>query len=303
MPGTLNAPTPYHGRFAPTPSGPLHFGSVIAAYASYLRARSCGGRWSLRIDDLDRPRVKPGATDSILRDLERLGLYWDGQPVVQSTQPEKYRSALAELQASGNTFVCGCTRAEVRGVYPGTCRQGLPAGRTARSIRVRIPAESIAFTDYLQGDIVTAIAETSGDFIVRRADGIIAYHLATVVDDAEAGVTEVARGADLLESTAPQILLQRMLDLVLPDYLHLPVALDERGRKISKQNHAPPIAGQNPADVLCDVLAFLGQQPDHQLREAEVKDVHDWALAHWRLDKIPRTADGIRLMAVAGDTR
>lgn len=286
--GQSTTPPPYHGRFAPSPSGPLHFGSVVAALGSYLRARSAGGRWSLRIDDLDRPRVRPGAADAILRDLERLGLHWDGTPIVQSTRHEHYQSALDSLQQAGLTFDCGCTRAEVRGIYPGTCRTGLPPGRRARSIRLRVPDTPVRFTDILQGSITSSVAETSGDFIIRRADGIIAYHLAAVVDDADNTITEVARGADLLDSTTPQVLLQTMLDLPTPDYLHLPVALDERGRKISKQNHAPAIAAQRPADVLCDALEFLGQQPEPALRRADVTDIHDWALAHWKLARIPR---------------
>lgn len=285
---TGQSTTPYHGRFAPTPSGPLHFGSVVAALGSYLRARSAGGRWSLRIDDLDRPRVKPGATDAILSDLERLGLHWEGAPVMQSARLEHYESALDSLQQAGLTFGCGCTRAEVRGIYPGTCREGLPAGRRARSIRLRVPDSPVIFTDILLGSISHSVAATSGDFIIRRADGIIAYHLAAVVDDADAAITEVVRGADLLDATAPQVLLQTMLGLPTPDYLHLPVAVDECGRKISKQNHAPAIAEQRPADVLSDALEFLGQQPDPALRRADVTEIHDWALANWQLARIPR---------------
>jgi glutamyl-Q tRNA(Asp) synthetase len=283
--------SPYHGRFAPTPSGPLHFGSVVAALGSYLRARSCGGRWSLRIDDLDRPRVQADATDTILRDLDRLGLHWDNAPVFQSTRLDRYQAALAQLRERDLTFPCGCTRAEVRGVYPGTCRKGLPPGRRGRSIRLRVPARPVAFTDVIQGTITTRVAETTGDFILRRADGIIAYHLAAIIDDAEAGFTEIVRGADLLDSTPPQILLQQLLDLPSPGYLHLPVALDERARKISKQNRAPAIAEQRPADVLCDTLEFLGQQPELALRGTDVAEIHAWAQEHWRLDKVPRVAE------------
>lgn len=287
VPRNSSEGTSYHGRFAPTPSGPLHFGSVVTALGSYLQARSHGGYWSLRFEDLDAARIQNGAADSILRDLERLGLAWDGEPGYQSRHHAHYEAALEHLSHQGLIFACGCSRREVRGIYPGSCRDGLPAGRKPRSLRLRIPGETVTFKDRLQGRQVIDLQNEVGDFIVRRADNITAYHLAVVVDDAEAGITEVVRGADLLDATAPQIVLQRLLNKTTPDYLHLPLALDPSGRKISKQDHAPPISGQPPADVLLEALHFLGQNPDPELRQAPVIEILDWAQIHWRLRQIP----------------
>lgn len=280
--------SPYRGRFAPTPSGPLHFGSVIAALGSYLQARSHNGLWLLRLEDLDRPRVRPGASDAILRDLERLGLHWDGEPEYQSRHGERYHQALGTLEQAGHTYFCGCSRREVKGLYSGTCREGLPGGREPRSIRLRVPDKNIVFYDRLQGQQVFNLQACTGDFILQRADHIIAYHLAVVVDDAESHMTEIVRGADLLEATAPQILLQQYLNYPAPAYLHLPVVYDRHGRKFSKQNHADPVAAEPAGQVLCKALKFLGQQPVRDLEKAAVADILDWAIAHWNVDAIPR---------------
>ncbi|MDZ7735998.1 MAG: tRNA glutamyl-Q(34) synthetase GluQRS [Gammaproteobacteria bacterium] len=279
--------TPYRGRFAPTPSGPLHFGSVIAALGSYLEARSRHGEWLVRIEDLDQPRMRRGAADSILRDLERLGLEWDNEPVYQSRRLESYQQALQRLQDGGHTFDCGCTRREVKGIYAGTCRNGLAGGRQARSVRLRVPDRHIEFTDRLQGPQSVDLFRQVGDFIIRRADHIIAYHLAVVIDDADTGITDIVRGADLLDSTAPQILLQQLLDYPTPEYLHLPVALGMDGRKISKQNHAAAIADQPPAQVLWQALNFLGQEPDPRLAQGTTGDILTWAGRYWNVTKIP----------------
>ncbi len=279
---------PCRGRFAPTPSGPLHFGSVIAALGSYLQARSQQGEWLVRIDDIDRPRVQPGAADSILKSLERLGLYWDGEPVYQSRQVEKYDEVLQTLAGGGHTFACGCTRAEARGIYAGTCRAGLADGRQPRSLRLRVPDRDLTLTDRLSGSRSISLVREVGDFIIRRADHIVAYHLAVVVDDAEAGITEIVRGTDLLESTAPQILLQQLLDYPTPAYLHLPLALDGNNRKISKQNHAPAIAEQSAPEILWQALTFLGQAPATDLRQSACDDILAWAIQYWDIGKIPR---------------
>ncbi|MCS3902700.1 glutamyl-Q tRNA(Asp) synthetase [Methylohalomonas lacus] len=279
--------SPYHGRFAPTPSGALHFGSVIAALGSYLQARASNGLWSVRIDDLDKRREAAGAADVIRRDLEHLGLQPDQAIVYQSERLADYQAALARLQTAGYIFACGCTRREAVGIYPGTCRNGLPPGRKARSLRLRVPARRIHFRDALQGVQDIDLTTQVGDFVVHRADGVIAYHLATVVDDAAADISEVVRGADLLAATAPQILLQELLELPTPAYLHLPVAQDQQGRKISKQNHARPIADQPAAQVLVAALAFLGQQPPAQLEQAATTTVLDWAVEHWQPARIP----------------
>lgn len=287
VPNKSSGGTPYRGRFAPTPSGPLHFGSVIAALGSYLEARCRRGQWLVRIDDLDQARMQPGAADSILQDLERLGLEWDNEPVYQSRRLESYQPALQRLQDAGHTFDCGCSRRETRGLYPGTCRYGLANGRRARSIRLRVPDKHIEFTDRLYGPQSVDLARQVGDFVIRRADRIIAYHLAVVVDDADSGITGIVRGADLLDSTAPQILLQQLLAYPTPVYLHLPVALDANSRKISKQNNAAAIAEQPPAQVLWQALDFLGQDPEPQLAHATAQDVLAWAVRHWDIVKIP----------------
>jgi glutamyl-Q tRNA(Asp) synthetase len=259
------------GRFAPSPSGPLHFGSLVAALASWLDARAAGSRWLVRIEDLDTPRVKHGAADEILRALDRLGLYWDGEVIFQSARAALYERALARLRDS---YLCGCSRQEIADsavslatdgaqVYPGTCRAGMPAGKTGRALRVRV-AGTVSFDDRVQGPVMQDLAREVGDFVLRRGDGQFAYQLAVVVDDADQGVTDVVRGADLLESTPRQIYLQRLLGLPTPRYLHVPIALDAQGAKLSKQTDA---RGIDP-DGLQRALRFLGQPPSSTLDAA-----------------------------------
>ena len=259
------------GRFAPSPSGPLHFGSLLAALASWLDARAAAGRWLVRIEDLDRPRVRSGAADEILKTLERLGLYWDGEVIFQSRRIAVYERALAQLR---DTYLCGCSRREIADsavslaadgaqVYPGTCRGGLPAGKSARALRVRVGG-SVSFTDRVQGRLEQDLEREVGDFVLRRGDGQFAYQLAVVVDDAAQGITDVVRGADLLESTPRQIYLQRLLGLATPRYLHVPVALDTGGEKLSKHSGARPIDRHD----LQRALRFLGQPPSETLAEA-----------------------------------
>ncbi|MEA3192031.1 MAG: glutamyl-Q tRNA(Asp) synthetase [Betaproteobacteria bacterium] len=259
------------GRFAPSPSGPLHFGSLVAALASWLDARAAGGRWLVRIEDLDEPRVQRGAADGILRTLERLGLYWDAEVVFQSRRTALYEQALTRLEG---TYLCGCSRREIADsavslaadgaqVYPGTCRAGLAQGRTARALRIRV-AGTVSLVDRAQGPLNQDLERQVGDFVLRRADGQFAYQLAVVVDDADQGVTDVVRGADLLDSTPRQIYLQRLLGLPTPRYLHVPVAVDPRGEKLSKQTRAGGI-GQ---DDLRRALLFLGQPASETLAEA-----------------------------------
>ena len=259
------------GRFAPSPSGPLHFGSLVAALASWLDARAAGGRWLVRIEDLDRPRVQPGAADDILRTLERLGLYWDGEVVFQSRRAAAYEAALSRL---GDTYLCGCSRREIADsavslaadgaqVYPGTCRAGLAPGRAARSLRVRVQG-SVSFVDRAQGRLAQDLEREVGDFVLRRGDGQFAYQLAVVVDDAQQAISDVVRGADLLDSTPRQIYLQRLLGFPTPRYLHVPVAVDAAGDKLSKH------AGARPIDQgdLRRALRFLGQPASDTLAEA-----------------------------------
>lgn len=258
--------SPYVSRFAPSPSGPLHFGSLLAAVAGWLDARVAGGRWLLRIEDIDPPREQPGARDCILEALLAHGLHWDGEPLLQSSRDAAYRAALDQLARAGMLFRCTCTRQDLRahgGVYPGTCRhrgmEPLPAG-TQHALRVRVPdgdAARIRFEDRLRGAFEFDLAAEQGDFVVRRKDGLWAYQLAVVVDDAEQGVTDVVRGVDLLDSTPRQIHLQRLLDLATPRYLHLPILVDRRGDKLSKQAGALGLDLSAPRANLARVLTWL----------------------------------------------
>ena len=284
------------GRFAPSPTGPLHFGSLIAALASFLDARAQHGRWLVRIEDLDRPRAIPGMADAHLRTLERFGLHWDGAVRYQSQDTERYTAALARLEAAGWLYACTCTRAAVAQVglagpegyrYPGTCRTRSepPAGPVAW--RVRVDPRPIAWHDIVQGPQCHALDALCGDFVLRRADGIIAYQLAVVVDDAAQGISRVVRGADLLTSTPRQIHLQRLLDLPTPSYLHVPLALDRHGEKLSKRLGAAAVAEGPPAVLLSMALEFLGQSLPPQADRLEPDVLLDWAIRHWDARRIP----------------
>ena len=279
---------PYTGRFAPSPTGPLHFGSLVAALAGWLDARKLGGRWLVRIEDLDEPRVVPGAESEILHQLEACGLAWDGAIVRQSERSPLYEDALRRL--AGRTYLCGCTRKELEDsalaidgarIYPGTCREGVAPGKAARALRVRTSAEPIGFSDRVQGRISQAVEREVGDFVLKRADGLHAYQLAVVVDDFEQGVTDVVRGADLLDSTARQIWLQQLLGIPSPRYLHVPVAVNAAGEKLSKQTGAKAAEAQ---DVPL-ALSFLGFSVPRGLAGP---DLLSWAVEHWAVELIPR---------------
>jgi glutamyl-Q tRNA(Asp) synthetase len=285
----------YRGRFAPSPTGPLHQGSLVAALASWLDARAQGGEWLVRIEDLDPPRVVPGAADTILRTLEACGLWWDGAVLYQSSRGEAYRAALERLESAGQLYSCRCSRREVadsalRGiegpVYPGTCR-ALPAWPEQQlALRVRTDDEPIRLADRIQGDLVHHLASDIGDFVVRRADGVAAYQLAVVVDDAEQLITDVVRGADLLTSTTRQIHLQRLLGLPTPRYAHLPVVIDATGAKLSKQSGAQAADPAQPETALRRALALLGlPDPPPGLPPAQLPKL---ALRDWRLARVPR---------------
>lgn len=278
---------PATGRFAPSPTGDLHFGSLLAAVASYLQAKSCGGRWLVRIEDIDPPREVAGSAMRILRDLQRFGLRSDLPVLRQSTRYAAYRTALEELLHRGLAFRCGCSRADLprSGVYPGTCRDGLRPGKRARTVRLRVPAQPVSFIDQVQGKIEESLAETVGDFVLWRADDLPAYQLAVVIDDGFQQVTQVVRGADLLTSTARQIHLQQCLNLPLPIYAHYPVVNGTDGKKLSKRLSSDPIATAEPALVLAAALRFLGQPCPGGL---DLEQTWRWAGEHWRLSKIPR---------------
>ena len=259
----------YRGRFAPSPTGPLHFGSLVAAVASFLDARAADGEWRLRIEDVDTPRTVPGAADDILRTLESLGLHWDGEVAWQSRRRDRYEEALSALRARGLVYRCRCSRREIadsalRGiegvVYPGTCRALALASDVAGADRFRVPGEPVAFEDRLRGRLVQDLARDIGDFVVKRRDGLHAYQLAVVVDDADAGITDVVRGADLLWSTPRQVVLQRALGYPTPRYLHVPVVTNAQGEKLSKQTLAPPIRAGD-IGALREALRFLRQPP------------------------------------------
>ena len=290
----------YRGRFAPSPTGPLHFGSLIAAVGSYLEARSQDGVWLVRMEDLDPPRVMPGAAKHILHTLHAFGFDWDEPVVQQSVRSDAYHAALHRLRAEGLVYPCGCSRREitdsaVRGiegpVYPGTCRAGLRGTRAARALRVRTRDEPIGFTDTVQGETVQSIAREIGDFVLYRADHVFAYQLAVVVDDAEQGITDVVRGSDLLLSTPRQIHLQRLLDLPTPRYLHLPVAVNGEGQKLSKQTLAAAVEEDEAVPALAAVLEFLGQTAAPSMRRLSLRNFWVAALEQWDPARIPRVRE------------
>jgi glutamyl-Q tRNA(Asp) synthetase len=261
----------YVGRFAPSPTGPLHLGSLVAALASWLDARVHDGRWLLRIEDVDVPRTLPGAADEIRAQLLACGLAWDGEVMVQSTRGAAYLEAFDRLLAAGQVYPCACSRREIADsvsnlrehaygrelVYPGTCRAGLPTGRAPRAWRLRVPDGLIAFDDVLSGPRSQDLAREVGDFVLRRADGLWAYQLAVVVDDLAQGVNHVVRGADLIDSTARQIHLMRRLDGAVPRYLHVPVVLSAAGEKLSKQTAAAAIDPARARAALTQAWAHL----------------------------------------------
>lgn len=263
-PGNADCVPRYRGRFAPSPTGLLHLGSLFAAVASFMRARACGGEWLVRIEDIDPPREVAGATDAILRQLEQAALHWDGSVLRQSEHLERYRESAVRLQRQGLAYRCRCSRREIASHpdsgpsgtrYPGTCRDRLspPAARTA--LRVRSPETPVIIEDALQGEASIDINATTGDVVIWRKDELPAYHLAVVVDDAWQAITEVVRGFDLFAATAPHIHLQRLLSLPVPGYAHLPVLIDAQGEKLSKQSHAAPV---NPHDMSAAVGRCLG---------------------------------------------
>ena len=262
----------YIGRFAPSPTGPLHAGSLVAAMASYLDAKAHQGRWLLRIEDIDEPRTVAGSAERICDTLTALGMHWDGEVIWQSQRKSRYEAAFVRL--GEHAYPCSCSRKEIAdsrtgvasdgaAIYPGTCRNGLAAGKTARALRLRVPEPAvpdgvIQFDDRWLGPVTETLSESTGDFVLKRADGFWAYQLAVVVDDAEQGVTDVVRGADLLGSTARQIYLQRLLQLPTPRYLHVPVVKNAAGEKLSKQTGASALDLDQPLETLMTAARSLG---------------------------------------------
>jgi glutamyl-Q tRNA(Asp) synthetase len=285
----------YRGRFAPSPTGPLHFGSLVAAVGSYLDCKHHQGKWLVRIEDLDTPRTVIGAANEILGTLEAYGLHWDEEVIYQSQRTAAYEAALQRLKQAGTVYPCSCTRKEIadsalqRGdelVYPGTCRDGIAQGKAARAWRVRVNDATINLSYGMQGNISQDLASEVGDFVVLRADGLFAYQLAVVVDDAAQEITHVVRGADLLYSTPRQVYLQRLLGLPTPTYVHLPVAVNAQGEKLSKQTLAQPVEKSNAASTLFDALVFLRQQPPAELRLGTIEQILAWAVANWQPQRL-----------------
>jgi len=290
---TATAETGVVGRFAPTPSGELHLGSLYTAVASYLAARSRGGRWLLRIEDLDRMRERPGAADGIVRTLSALGFEWDGPVVRQSTRTALYREALDRLRAAAALFECSCSRRELADEdrYPGTCRRG-PTRPGATCNRLRVDAGRIEFTDEIQGRFRQDVAAQVGDFTLQRRDGIIAYALAVVVDDAEQGVTQVVRGADLLDNTPRQILLQRRLALPTPRYAHVPLLVEPDGSKLAKSRASRAVeralgTPHAAAELLCRTCRMLGMAPPPGLDREKISAIWSWAISAWSEKTVP----------------
>jgi len=281
------SPPTYVGRFAPSPTGDLHLGSLVAAVGSYVDARHHGGRWLVRIEDLDRTRVVPGCADRILRALESFGLTWDGAILWQSRRLELYRAALATLASLGRTFPCSCSRRELAGNtetgYPGTCRSG-PSGKGPTALRLRIDdSQLVCFEDRAQGSYARRLREL-GDFVVRRKDGVPSYQLAVVVDDADQHVSDIVRGADLLDSTPWQIVLQDALGLARPRYAHLPLVVEADGSKLSKSRRSLAVANTGSGAPVASALGLLNHPPPPDLEQAGPDRLLQWAIASWNLD-------------------
>lgn len=276
----------YTGRFAPSPTGSLHFGSMVAATASFLQARKMGGRWLIRIDNIDPPREVAGSADSITGDLAELGLHPDEPVMYQSARKEDYWLACQDLLKSDQAYWCGCSRAQIpAGPYPGTCSEGLPRGRTPRSIRLRAPVQDIEFIDAVQGPCTTNLRSTCGDFVIWRADGFPAYQLAAGMDDAFQEITEVVRGADLMDSTPRQYAVRMAMGLPSPSYAHVPVATIN-GRKLSKRFQDLALSQHDPIALVRNVLKFLGHHPPPGLK---LDRLWHWAISHWQLSGVPKT--------------
>jgi glutamyl-Q tRNA(Asp) synthetase len=290
-----NHSTPtYIGRFAPSPSGALHFGSIVAAIASYLDARANQGQWLVRMEDLDPARETPEAADEILRQLEAFGLHWDKTVLYQSSRLDAYQQTLELLESKNLCFSCNCSRQQVKAmgsVYNGNCRNKTSPEEGPTAIRLKTEPVVIAFEDLIQGQISQQLEAQTGDFIIRRKDTLFAYQLAVVVDDEFQQVTHVIRGHDLLDSTPRQIYLQEKLGYSTPCYGHVPVVVNELGQKLSKQHFAVPVSRESSQSMLFLGLKFLAQDPPAELQHAAVSEQLDWATAHWHIHTVPKLAN------------
>nr|WP_321380933.1 tRNA glutamyl-Q(34) synthetase GluQRS [uncultured Vibrio sp.] len=279
--------TSYVGRFAPSPSGPLHFGSLVAALGSYFQAKANHGIWLVRIEDLDPPREMPGATQAILQALQAYQLHWDGEVVYQSQRHHLYQAQIDTWLENGDAYYCQCTRKQIKqhgGFYPGTCRdKNLKEG----AIRLKMTKPIASFFDLKHGTIQIPEQLVNEDFIIKRRDGLFAYNLAVVLDDIDQGVTEVVRGADLIEPTGRQISLYQILGQPEVSYLHLPLAIDNNGNKLSKQNHATAIDIDNPKPALLKAMTFLGFDIPEEIRASDIANILRWGCENWQLEQLP----------------
>ncbi len=290
MPNIIKRPPLYRGRFAPSPSGYLHFGSLITALASFLDARKNHGVWLVRIEDIDPPREKPGASTVILKTLEAYGLHWDEQVLYQSSRTKAYQHVIDELFSKQQCYYCRCTRAQIKaigGIYQGHCRD-LSQPATNSAIRVKNNVGVSEFDDLIQGHVCDDLALAHEDFTIFRKDGLFAYQLAVVVDDIYQQITHVIRGCDLLAPTCRQLSFYHLLNAKPPVFGHIPLAVTDQGYKLSKQNKAPAIDINNPQPLLLSALTFLGQQPPKELLSYSCEQIIDWAIAHWQLDQVPK---------------
>lgn len=272
---------PAIGRFAPSPTGPLHLGSLYTALASFLHTRSQQGLWLLRIDDLDTPRNIKGAADAILTALDTLGLHWDRAADYQSHHLDAYHAKLEQLAKNHHLYPCTCSRKTLTEIYSGACRGRPLPPDSPYALRVKTDAREICFEDELQGPICHNLAQEHGDFILKRKDQIIAYQFAVVVDDDRQQVTQVVRGIDLLDVTPRQIYLQQLLGLATPTYMHLPIIVDDQGYKLSKQTKAAAVDLTSPPAVIFTLLGLLRQNPPPELQHSPVAEQLAWAIAHW----------------------
>lgn len=283
----------YRGRFAPSPTGPLHLGSMLTAVGSYLQAKHNNGSWLVRIEDLDPPREMPGAADNILRALENYGLYWDEEISYQSQRHEYYRDALQELDQLKLLYPCSCSRKTIQEngaqagkiglVYPGTCRHNKDNRWKKKAIRIKVSNKKLQFNDLIQGKISQHLATDIGDISLQRADGLYAYHIAVVVDDYLQNITEIVRGYDLLNCTPIQIYLQQCLNYKIPQYAHLPILVNANNEKLSKQTGAKSIENESPTSILLLILELLNQNPPQELKDATKNEMLSWAIEHWNI--------------------
>jgi glutamyl-Q tRNA(Asp) synthetase len=280
----------YVGRFAPSPTGDLHLGSLYTAAASFLDARANGGSWLVRVEDLDGPRVVPGSADGILRTLSRFGFEWDGDVVRQSDRDDRYAAALDNLRERGLTFQCSCSRLQLAEDerYPGHCRKGPLKPGAPCATRIRVDQATVQFTDRVQGTFRQDVAAAVGDLLVRRRDQLFAYVLAVVVDDSAQQVTHVVRGADLLDNTPRQIYLQRLLGLKPPAYAHVPVLMEPDGKKLAKSARSVHLDSNTPLPLIIQVLDLLNLSPPPELEQATIPEAWGWAIRRWNIERLPK---------------